>query len=34
MVVGFRVLVHATEINQGSTLGLMRARELNHGCRV
>ena len=34
MVVGFKVLVHAREIHQDSTLGLMRARDLNHGCRV
>ena len=34
MVVGFRELVHAREINQSNTSGLMRARELHHGCRV
>ena len=34
MVVGSRVLVHAREIHRDSILGLVRAMDLHHGCRV
>ena len=34
MVVRLGFVVHASDINQGCTLGLMRAKEINHGCRI